>query len=305
MDSNKAILLLAFGGADSLESVEPFVRNVLKGRPVTPELIEKTKERYGLIGGKSPLLEITNAQAGAIEEIANRGGAGYKAYVGMRYWHPFIKETIEKMKADGVEEAVAVIMAPFPSRVATGGYQVDVNDAVEALGGSPRIEFIRHWHINARYIDVLREKIEKELADEDKKDYLVIFSNHSLPVTALEGDPYEMQIHQTVDEVVKLIGPIDYKVAFQSRGSGPREWLGPQTESVIEEAARRGKKGVLVVPLGFVADHIETLYDIDILFREIAQSNGLVFKRAESLNATPKFMELLADIAVKHIEKKQ
>lgn len=305
MDSKKAFLLLAFGGADSIDNIGPFVANVLKGRPVTDELLEKAKDRYRLIGGKSPLLEITAAQAKAIEAVAAGQGLPHRAYVGMRYWHPFIKETIARMKEDGVTEAVALVMSPFLTRIATGGYQEDVKEIVKALGGAPRIEFLNPWHLNTRFIDLLAKRITEELASTDKKDFLVIFSSHSLPMTALEGDPYELQINQTVDEVLKRTGPLDYKVAFQSRGAAPREWLGPNTEDIIEDAKKKGKKGVLIVPIGFVADHVETLYDIDILFKSIASENGLVFKRTPSFNADPVFTGMLADLAIRHIERKQ
>lgn len=305
MASKKAFLLLAFGGADSIDNIGPFVANVLKGRPVSEELVEKAKERYRLIGGKSPLLEITEAQARAIEKVAAAQDLPHKAYVGMRYWHPFIKETISRMKEDGVEEAVALVMSPYLTRIATGGYQEDVKAIVKDLGGLPRVEFLNPWHMNAKFIDMLAKRINSELSEAEKKDFLVIFSSHSLPMTALEGDPYEMQINQTVAEVLKKTGAIDYKVSFQSRGAAPREWLGPNTEDIIADAKKKGKKGVLIVPIGFVADHVETLYDIDILFRSVAAENGLTFKRTPSFNADPGFTGMLADLAIRHIERKQ
>ncbi len=305
MDSKKAFLLLAFGGADSIDDIGPFVTNVLKGRPVSDELIEKARERYRLIGGRSPLLDITTAQAKAVEAAAESQGLPYKAYVGMRYWHPFIKETISQMKEDGVTEAVALVMSPFLTRIATGGYQEDVKSIVKDLGGSPRIEFLSQWHLNARFIDLLAKRINSELSEAEKKDFLVIFSSHSLPMTALEGDPYELQINQTVVEILKKTGALDYKVSFQSRGAAPREWLGPNTEDIIADAKKKGKKGVLIVPIGFVADHVETLYDIDIFFKAVAAENGLLFKRTPSFNSDPGFTGMLADLAIRHIERKQ
>ncbi len=303
----KAVLLLAFGGVDSEADIEPFIRNVLKGRPVTPEMIEKAKERYRLIGGRSPLLEITRAQAKAVVELLNSDPDAffaYRAYVGMRYWDPFIKDALAGIKKDGISSAVAVIMAPFVSLVATGGYDADVTKAVEVQGGAPEVGFTKDFHINLRFIDILAENINRELEPfADRKDALVIFSNHSLPLSALEGDPYEMMIHQTAGEVLKKAGKFDYRISFQSAGSGPRQWLGPKTEDAILEAKRAGKKGVVLVPLGFVADHVETLYDIDILFKTTAASVGLVFKRCPSLNTNPKFMELLADLVKKHTER--
>lgn len=301
----KAILLAGFGGADSLENVEPFVRNVLSGRTLRPELIEKAKERYRLIGGSSPLLSITQAQADAIAEALNSHGGEYeyRAYVGMRYWHPFIKDALGRIKADGAEEAVVAIMSPFQTLVATEGYRDAVKDAVKALGGAPQAVFLTEWHIHPRFIDSIVEKINEQLAAFRKReDALVIFSNHSLPVAALEGDPYELKIQQTVEAVLKKTGKLDYRVAYQSQGEGPREWKGPKTEDVIVEAGKRKKAGVVVVPLGFVADHVETLYDIDIFFRKTAESLGLIFRRTSSLNTHPKFIRFLAEIIRKQAE---
>ncbi len=301
-NTQKGALLLAFGGADSMESVEPFIRNVLKGRPLTPELIEKTRERYRLIGGSSPLLSITEAQARAVGEVLGRDGGRYRTYVGMRYWHPFIKDTIRKMRSDGVKEAVAVIMAPFSSRVATGGYLTDVDEALKDCGGLS-IAYARDWHMEPLFIDAVIENLKKELDSFDgPDDALVIFSNHSLPEAALVGDPYVEKITETTGEIARRV-PMDYRISYQSRGAGPRVWLGPDTEAVIDEAKRLGKKGVVVVPLGFVADHVETLYDIDILFKEAAGRCGLVFRRSASLNTSPKFMELVAGLIKNRTEK--
>jgi len=303
----KGILLLAFGGADSIESVDPFVRNVLKGRIPSPELVEKARERYRLIGGKSPLLEITTAQAKAVTDILNAEPEAmydYRPYVGMRYWHPFIDETIGRMKADGVDEAVAVIMSPFLSLVATGAYIEDLEAAVGAHGG-PHVDMLASWHMERAFRDLVAENIEKELEGLDRKDSLIIFSSHSLPTVALEGDPYEMIVKQASDFVMEKIGKADFRVAFQSKGAGPRQWLGPDTESVIEEAAKKGKKRVVVVPIGFAADHVETLYDIDILFKSMAADKGVEFRRTPSLNTDPRFIGLLSGMFKKVAEKKQ
>lgn len=295
--SLKGILLLAFGGADSLESVEPFVKNVLKGRPVTPEIVAKSIERYKLIGGKSPLLDITLEQARGIEDALNADPGShyrYKAYVGMRYWHPFIADTVKKMKEDGVTEAVAVIMSPFTSYVATGAYETDVEGALREIGGVPEVEFIGCWNIDKNFVEIMAGYISKELSGLDRKDTLVIFSSHSLPIVALQGDSYEMVVNQAADFIMEKVGKVDYRVAYQSKGSGPREWLGPQTQDVIAEAAKRGKKAVIIVAAGFAADHVETLYDIDILFKEEARAHGLQFRRTPSLNTDPAFIRMLA-----------
>ena len=297
-----AFLLLAFGGADSIENVEPFVKNILKGRIVTQELVEKAKDRYRIIGGKSPLLAITLLQAKAIEEALKKEGFDYSPYVGMRYWHPFIKDTLAKMKGDGITRAIAVVMAPFSTQAATGGYEIDTQIATKELGGAPKVEFTSIWHLKPLFIEAVADNLNAQLDFfKDKKDVLVIFSVHSLPTQTLEGDPYEMMISQSAEKVVAKAS-CDYKIAYQSKGAGPKEWMGPSTEDVIEQAKKSGKKGVIVVPFGFAADHVETLYDIDVLFKAFAESKGLVFKRCASLNANPKFIAAIADVIKRHSE---
>lgn len=302
-DIKKAVLLLAFGAAESLDEIEPFVSNILKGRSVPPELLERTIERYKLIGGKSPLLDITMAQAEGIEQGLKNKGSDCKVYVGMRYWKPYIKDVVTQMNKDGVKVANTFIMAPFTSPVATGGYEKDVRDTLRDLDGTPKINFICDWHINPKFIDIIIDNLKEALSDFEKpEDALVIFSNHSLPRDALEGDAYEMKIHQTVAEVTKRMD-LAYKVGYQSQGMSKWVWLGPKVEEVMEEAKKAEKEGVVVVPLGFLADHVETLYDIDILFKETAEGLGLKFRRSKSINADPRFIEFLVELVHSNRER--
>ena len=296
--SKKGVLLLAFGGADSIEDVEPFVKNVLKGRPVTPEVVEKAKERYRLIGGSSPLLKITQAQAVSIKTILAEDDVTPEFFIGMRFWHPYIKDTLKEMKDSGITEAVAIIMAPHSSRASTGGYVSDIEEALKETGGVPKIEFVEGWHTHPLYIEALLEKIEEALKGAGD-GIRTIFTAHSLPLPSLAGDPYVEKLNATIDCVVKK-KPLDWKLAFQSKGGGAAPWLGPGAEEVIKEAKEAGKKGVLIVPLGFVADHVETLYDIDILFKKTAIEAGLGFLRAASLNDSGKFISMLAEVIKRH-----
>ncbi len=294
----KAVILLAFGGVDSIENVEPFVRNVLKGRPLSREAIEDIKERYRKIGGRSPLLEITTSQANALERRLKTLGNPLRVYVGMRYWHPYIRDTLERMKEDGVDEAVAIIMAPHSSRASTGGYREDVRSAVESLGGVPAVRFVGDWHTHPLFIDAVVERMEAVGGDLSRDDTVVVFTAHSLPVESLRDDPYVPRIEETIRRIRERI-PFRYRIAYQSRGTGSIEWLGPYIEDTMEEIKKEGARRVVLVPIGFVADHVETLYDIDIVLKCRASSLGLEFVRTESLNTSDRFIDMLAEIVRK------
>ncbi len=259
-------------------------------------VIKNIEERYSLIGGKSPLLDITRAQAKAIEEALNKSGEIYKVYIAMRYSRPYIKDALKEMRDAGYKDAIGLVMSPFNSPVSTGGYITDFEAASAEEAGLPQLFFVSDWHVLPRFVDAVMEKIDEGMASfAGKDDVLVILSSHSLPISALEGDAYEMKVHQAVDLIGKRL-KTDYKAAYQSKSSGLKDWLSPSVEDVMAEAKKSGKTGVLVVPLGFVSDNIETLYDIDIHFRKTAESLGLVFKRSASLNTSPKLMGLLAEL---------
>lgn len=303
----KGVLLLAFGGADKLDDVEPFIRNVLKSRPVSVELIERATERYRLIGGSSPLLSITRAQARALEDVLNADTPdAYRVYVGMRNWLPYIKDTLKTMQDDGIEDAMAVIMAAHRSKTATGGYAADVEDALKTISGRPSINYLPSWHTHPLYIELLVDSLNLALAElssgpSSSDERLVIFSAHSLPEPALRGDDYVDKINETIKAVCAK-KDINWRLGYQSKGGGVVKWLGPMVEEVMEEFAssgcKEGAKAVIIVPLGFVSDHVETLYDIDILFKEHAESLGLEFSRAASLNTNDKFIKMLAELIV-------
>jgi len=305
-----AVLLLAFGGPENLDVVEPFLRNVLVGRPITPELVERVKRRYELIGGKSPLPEITRNQAMLLEERLNSASSiitpplSFKVYVGMRHWHPFIKDTVKQIKEEGFKRIIAMPMAPQASKASTGGYIDAMNKALEEVSGIIDVTVAEAWYKNLLYLQAVADTVKdalKEFPEERRMDVQVIFSAHSLPKRTVEGDPYEMQLKETMDGVLKIIGPINSYLAYQSKGQAPGEWLGPEVELIMEGLANEGKKDVLIVPIGFVCDHVETLYDIDIVFKKKAEELGMNFKRAASLNDSRAFIDALADIVMKNL----
>src|SRR3990172_1266877 len=322
-----AVLLLAFGCPDSTESIEPFITNVMGGRKPSPNQLQKIKERYLMSGGRSPLLDITKKQAEALEKelnstssfsppykVGDRGGKDFRVFVGMRYWHPFIKDTLNEIKNSGAERIVAVVMAPHYSKLSTGNYIKAVNEAMAELTppippflrgseGGLAISFINNWHIHPLFLEAVAEKIKKGISyfkDIDKADIQIIFSAHSLP----EKDAlYVKQLNETIEGIIKLTGDISWHLGFQSKGMSAGEWLEPTVDSILERLSKDGKKYILIVPVGFVSDNIETLYDIDIVYKKMAESLGLIFHRTESLNDSPKFIESLAAIIREHLQQ--
>jgi protoporphyrin/coproporphyrin ferrochelatase len=300
----KAILLLAFGGPRSLDEVEPFLTRLFRGRKPSPEQLERVKERYRLIGGFSPLPEITLKQAKALENSLNSKGYPFKSYVGMRYGQPLIEETLREIIRDGIQEVIAIPMAPFRSRASTGAYIEEVKQAQERLEGKMEISFIEGWHLHPLFLGAIQEKIEEGLrpfTPEERKRVHSIFSAHSLPKSLVENEFYVKDMEASVREVLKRIGPLPWHIAFQSRGMGPEEWLGPDVEFILTELSHQKVREVLIIPIGFVSDHIEVLYDIDIFYREKAESMGMVLRRTPSLNYSERFIEALTAIVEEHI----
>jgi len=295
---------MAYGGPDSLDDIEPYLLDIRGGRPTSPELVEEIRERYALIGGRSPLLELTRQQAQALEAQLNcPGEARYRVYVGMRHWQPRIKETVADMVEDGIEQAVTLVMAPHYSRMSTGAYFARLDEALDDLGADIVFTRIESWHDHPGLIAALEEKTIEALAryERDGTDALpkVIFSAHSLPTRILDwGDPYDAQLNETAGRVAERLDlpPDRWLFCYQSAGRSPEPWLGPQIEDVIVELAQAGEKRLLMAPIGFVCDHVEVLYDIDIEGRGLAEAHGARLERSESLNASPTFIAALADM---------
>lgn len=294
-------MLMAFGGPDSLESVEPFMEKLMKGRKPTPEILARAKDKYKLIGGKSPLPEITKRQAGALEARLNEDSDGqikFKTYIGMRYWHPFIEDTIEKMASDGIKEACAISMSPHHSKVSTGAYAEEIKRVVSEKKLDIDIKMVEGMHDHPIFIDAVAEKVKSALdrfPQEKRAGVQVVFSAHSLPVSYIEsGDPYVDEINETIEAVLEKLGPVSWHLAYQSKGNIPGAWLGPMLEEVFQKLVEDGHMEVLVVPIGFAADHVETLWDLDIFHKKQAEDLGMHYERSEALNDSPKFMEALS-----------
>lgn len=304
------VLLLAHGAPDRLEDIPEFLLNVRGGRKLPEAAVQEIVRRYSLIGGGSPLLRLTNLQARALEETlkdsaATNGRAPIPVYVGMRNWKPFIAEAIGKIASDGVNRLVALCLAPYNSRTSVGLYRKHLSEAIEELAPGLQVEFIESWHDHPGLIAAFRDKILRALDPAQKttsKTVPVILTAHSVPQTTVaEGDPYERQVRETAAAIAETISLPNWRVAFQSQGMTPEPWIGPTVESQIDELAAAGHRHVLIAPIGFVSDHVEILYDIDVVFRDYGAARGVTILRTESLNDSPLFIQALASIVMARI----
>lgn len=304
------VLLLNLGGPDSLGAVRPFLYNLFSDRRIIrlgPPFMQaplaylisslragKTKRFYSLIGGKSPILEITLRQASALEESLGQKGQ-FKVYVGMKYWYPFIRETVEKMHSDGIRRVIALSLYPHYSKATTGSSEYEFGEAVKGYPMEHAI--VPPWYENPLYIEAMADLIEKGLGLFGGEGAEVLFSAHSLPVKFIkEGDPYVGHTEATIRAINERLD-LKWHLSYQSK-SGPVKWLEPSTEEMLKRLAGRGVKNILMVPISFVSDHIETLYEIDILYKGMAESYGMNLKRAESLNTHPLFIKAMEEMVM-------
>jgi protoporphyrin/coproporphyrin ferrochelatase len=300
------ILVMAYGGPDSLEDVEPYLLDVRGGRPTSPQLVQEIRERYAQIGGRSPLLEITRQQARAVENELNLRGKGkrrYKAYLGMRHWAPRISQAVAEMKADGIKKAVAIVMAPHYSRMSIELYLKKLDEAVQEQGAEIEIHPVRAWYDHPGLIMAIAEKVDEALRGFEDSSPYILFTAHSLPARILaQADPYPEQLKTTAHLVADRLGLDDdrWSFCFQSAGRTGEEWLGPQIEDYVPELIRSGELNILVVPVGFVSDHVEVLFDIDIETRALAEKMGARLERSRSLNASQTFINALSDLVEEH-----
>ncbi|MFA4918129.1 MAG: ferrochelatase [Thermodesulfovibrionales bacterium] len=331
------VILLNLGGPDSIQAVKPFLYNLFSDRQIIrlgPSFMQqplawlistirskKTEQYYKLIGGKSPILEITTAQAKALEELLNSpgdknrefsGSMSFRVYTGMRYWHPFIEDAVLQMQKDGIKKVIALSLYPQYSIATSGSSFSKFNEFASQY--NMKTVNIESWHNHPLYIEALVDVIKKGIESFNVSSFIlhpssfndihVLFSAHSLPQKIIaQGDPYVDQTMGTIQEITKRLN-IKWRLSYQSK-SGPVKWLAPSTEDKIQELAKEGVKNILMVPISFVSDHIETLYEIDILYKNLAEALGVQMKRTESLNTHPIFIEALKDIVLKSLNDKE
>jgi ferrochelatase len=303
-----AVLLIAFGGPNSMEDVRPFLANVLRGRPVPPQRVDEVVHHYELIGGRSPLNELTFRQAEALRALLAREGPRLPVYVGMRNWDPYLRDTLAAMHCDGVRRAVGVILAAQENDAGWGRYQRDVAEAQAALAGdAPEVDFAPGWSSHPLFIDAVADQAGRALASipsERRAGTRLVFTAHSIPTAMAAASPYEAQLHAGAALVAERLGFAAYALAYQSRSGNPREpWLGPDIGETVRAQAESGARDLLVVPLGFVCDHVEVLYDLDVEARQVAEALGVGFTRAPTVNDHPSFIRMLAAVIAAHVRR--
>jgi ferrochelatase len=299
----QAVLLIAFGGPQGPGDVRPFLQNVLRGRRVAPERVEAVARHYDLFGGVSPITTITNAQARGLRARLESGGPPLAVHVGMRNWHPFLAETLEKMASEGVERAIGVILAAHRSYSSCLQYKEHVEDARRELRTrgirAPEVYYVGDWYAHAgfieahaRHIAAARDRLPDSLRDRSR----VVFTAHSIPVAMAQRYPYEEQLLETARLTAARLGCKDWALVFQSRSGRPEDpWLEPDVCEYLRVEKERGLAAAVLAPIGFVADHIEVLYDLDREAAEVCRAIDLPMTRSEAPNDDPLFIDVLAD----------
>lgn len=296
------ILFMAYGGPDQLEDIPGYLADIRAGRTTSKALIEEITRNYRLIGGSSPLLDLTIETTRAAMELLNPSNetTHFKSYLGMRHWAPWIEETVGHMIEDGITHAISVVLAPQYSGMSIAKYQKKIDAGLRFYRGKIDFSHIQSYHDDPGLIDAFAKRVHiglERFPEEDRANVHVIFSAHSLPTRILkENDPYPTQCYETATLVAKAAGltPAQWSGCYQSEGRSPEPWLGPQLEDYLVELASKGIRNVVSIPVGFVSDHVEVLYDIDIEAQAVAEEHHMRLERPPSLNSDPLFVETLA-----------
>ena len=290
-----AVLLLAYGGPDALDDIPAYLLDIRGGRATPQALVDEITHRYAAIGGYSPLLRITQRAAAQLQARIN-----LPVYVGMRHWTPWIKDTVAKMATDGVERAAVICMAPHYSSMSIGAYRRKLDEALAQVDHPIDVRFLESWHTQPEYLDALaanvRATLDRYPADE-RGQVLTVFTAHSLPESIIaRGEPYDRQLRETAHLLAdRLQLPADrWMFSYQSAAKTGVPWLGPQIEDLLVDLAARGERNLVIAPIGFIADHVEVLYDIDVGVQEIAQRHGVSVERPPMLNDSPAMVAILA-----------
>jgi len=291
-----AVLLVAFGGPTAMEEVRPFLAHVLRGVRVPPERVEEVVRHYAAIGGASPLRAITEAQARALECRIGR-----PVLVGMRHWSPWITEALEEARDRGIRRVITIILAAHRSQASVDQYVQAVEAARAALGSSaPQVEYVRSWFDHPQFITAVVSRVEEIVgswSSQRRAQAAWLFTAHSLPVAMAQASTYDRDLQASIHGVAVTLGLKRWRLAYQSRSGNPQEpWLRPDILESLSEVAAEGSREVVVIPIGFVADHVEVLYDLDIEAKQAAQAHGLTFWRVATVGTHPAFIDMLAQL---------
>ncbi len=299
-----AVLLIAFGGPQGPEEIRPFLDNVLRGRQVPPARVEEVVRHYQLFGGVSPITALTHGQADGLRERLRQRGLGLPVYVGMRNWHPFLADTLSEMADEGIRRAIGFIMAAHQSYSSCGQYRQNVLDArLEILERGRRdidVTYVGSWHdhagflrAHARHLETARDTLPSEV----RANARLIFTAHSIPLSMAARSQYRQQLMTSAGLVAQAVGADEWALVFQSRSGRPDDpWLGPEICDYLRAERPRGLDAVVICPIGFVADHIEVLYDLDHAAAEVCRELRLPMARAAGVNDDPLFVGMMADL---------
>ncbi|MCY4158051.1 MAG: ferrochelatase [Bacteroidetes bacterium] len=302
------ILFMAYGGPDSLEEIPGYLADIRAGRTTSSTLIQEITRNYRLIGGSSPLLQLTVETTNAVMELLNPPGApeSFIPYLGMRHWAPWIEETVGQMIEDGITRSISIVLAPQYSGMSIAKYHRKIDSGMKFYHGEIDFCHIESYHDDPGLIEAFAKRVHiglERFPEEERGSVHVIFSAHSLPTRIVkEKDPYPLQCRETATLVAEAAGlsPDQWSGCYQSEGRSPEPWLGPQLEDYLIELAHKGIRNVVSIPVGFVSDHVEVLYDIDIEAQEVAETHNMRLERPPSLNNDPLFVETLARLIRKY-----
>jgi protoporphyrin/coproporphyrin ferrochelatase len=293
------VLVMAYGGPESLDEIPGYLADIRAGRPTPGAVLEEITENYRAIGGRSPLLEISQRQASA---LGSELGSAYRCYLGMRHWSPWIEEVVGRMVEDGVTHAVSLVLAPHFSALSVARYQQRIDDGLDLHRGRIDFAHVPSYHDVPGLIEALAVRVGEGLSrwpEGDRERVHVVFTAHSLPQRLFsEGDPYDRQCRETARLVAERCGlePDAWSLSYQSAGRTPEPWAGPDLGDHLAELAGRGVRDVVVVPVGFVSDHVELLFDVDVRAKRIADELGVRLERPPALNDDPTFVRTLAEL---------
>lgn len=301
MPPRDAVLLIAFGGPEKPDDIRPFLANVTRGRPIPPARLDEVARHYEVIGGRSPLNELTLRQADALRARLRSDGAPRPVYVGMRNWTPYLHETLAAMAADGVGAALGIILSPYQTEASWDRYQQNVGEARARLGATaPTVRYAPPWSDRPGFVEAMADRVRAAFAAvpaAERAATHLVFTAHSVPVPMAAASPYVAQLAESSRRVAARVGHAAWSIAYQSRSGRPEDaWLEPDVGDTIRRLGAGGARHLVVAPIGFACDHVEVLYDLDVEARSIAEQHGVGFHRATTVADHPAFIGVLAEL---------